>query len=68
MIGEETDVDPDGSYVSHLALYLRAMGEIGASTRQFEKFRSLCWSAYLSNQPWRRSVHRPMCKPLSRIR
>ena len=25
VIGEETDVDPDGSYVSHLALYLRAM-------------------------------------------
>src|ERR1700724_3131109 len=41
VIGEETDVDPDGSYVSHLALYLRAMGEIGANTRQFEKFRSL---------------------------
>src|SRR6266571_8150832 len=41
VIGEETDVDPDGSYVSHLALYLRAMAEIGASTRQFEKFRSL---------------------------
>ena len=41
MIGEETDVDPDGSYVSHLDLYLRAMSDIGASTRQFEKFRSL---------------------------
>ena len=41
VIGEETDVDPDGSYGSHLALYLRAMREIGASTRQFEKFRSL---------------------------
>jgi hypothetical protein len=41
VIGEETDVDPDGSYVSHLALYLRAMGDIGASTRQFERFRSL---------------------------
>jgi hypothetical protein len=40
VIGEETDVGPDGSYVSHLALYLRAMGDIGASTRQFEKFRS----------------------------
>src|SRR5215469_11531821 len=34
VIGEETDVGPDGSYVSHLALY------IGANTRQFEKFRS----------------------------
>ena len=41
VIGEETDVDPDGSYLSHLALYLRAMADIGASTRQFEKFRSL---------------------------
>jgi hypothetical protein len=41
VIGEETDVDPDGSYVSHLDLYLRAMHDIGASTRQFEKFRSL---------------------------
>jgi hypothetical protein len=41
VIGEETDVDPDGSYASHLALYLRAMRDIGASTRKFEKFRSL---------------------------
>src|SRR5437660_1335914 len=41
VIGEETDIDPDGSYVSHLDLYLRAMRDIGASTRQFEKFRSL---------------------------
>src|SRR5438132_889345 len=41
VIGEETDVGPDGSYVSHLALYLRAMRDIGASTRQFERFRSL---------------------------
>ena len=41
VIGEETDVDPDGSYVSHLDLYLRAMAEVGASTRQFESFRSL---------------------------
>jgi Protein of unknown function (DUF3050) len=41
VIGEETDVGPDGSYVSHLDLYLRAMGDIGASTRQFDRFRSL---------------------------
>jgi hypothetical protein len=41
VIGEETDVGPDGSYMSHLALYLRAMRDIGASTRQFEKFRTL---------------------------
>jgi hypothetical protein len=41
VIGEETDVDPDGSYASHLDLYLRAMGDVGASTFQFDRFRSL---------------------------
>jgi hypothetical protein len=41
VIGEETDVSPDGSYVSHLDLYLDAMADIGASTHQFDKFRSL---------------------------
>jgi len=41
VIGEETDVDPDGSYVSHLDLYLRAMADVGASSRQFDRFRSL---------------------------
>ena len=41
VIGEETDVDPDGSYGSHLDLYLRAMADVGASTRQFDAFRSL---------------------------
>ena len=41
VIGEETDVDPGGSYVSHLDLYLRAMGDIGASTHQFDTFCSL---------------------------
>src|SRR5258707_605237 len=41
VIGEETDVGPDGSNVSHLDLYLRAMADVGASTHQFETFRSL---------------------------
>jgi hypothetical protein len=41
VIGEETDVDPEGSYVSHLDLYLRAMGDVGASTVQFDTFCSL---------------------------
>jgi hypothetical protein len=41
VIGEETDVDPDGPYISHLDLYLRAMANVGASTRQFDTFRSL---------------------------
>src|ERR1700740_958571 len=41
VIGEETDVDPDGSYVSHLDLYLRAMGDVGANTLPFNTFCSL---------------------------
>jgi hypothetical protein len=41
VIGEETDVDPDGFYVSHLELYLRAMKEVGASTVQFDTFCSM---------------------------
>jgi Protein of unknown function (DUF3050) len=41
VIGEETDVGLDGGYASHLDLYLRAMADVGASTRQFERFRSL---------------------------
>ena len=41
VIGEETDVDPEGSYVSHLDLYLLAMADVGASTRRFDSFRSL---------------------------
>src|ERR1700739_575813 len=41
VIGEETDVDPDGSYVSHLDLYLRAMEDVGASTHQYDAFSTL---------------------------
>src|SRR5271154_1749802 len=41
VIGEETDVDLDGANVSHLDLYLRAMGDVGASTLQFDTFCSL---------------------------
>ena len=41
VIGEETDVDPDGLYVSHLELYLRAMEDVGASTVQFDTFCSM---------------------------
>jgi Protein of unknown function (DUF3050) len=41
VIGEETDLDPDGSYASHLDLYLRAMQDVGASTAQFDDFRSM---------------------------
>ena len=68
VIGEETDVDPDGSYVSHLDLYLRAMADVGASTRQFDAFRSLARSVLRWKRLWCGPVCRLMCKPLSRIR
>lgn len=41
VIGEATDIGSDGAYLSHFCLYLRAMREIGAGTRQFEKFRTM---------------------------
>jgi Protein of unknown function (DUF3050) len=57
VIGEETDIDPGGSYVSHLDLYRRAMADIGAITLQFDGFCSL--AVFRSKQPrgdwWARS-------------
>ena len=41
VIGEETDIDPDGLYASHLELYLRAMKDVGACTVQFDTFCSM---------------------------
>src|SRR3979411_1126902 len=41
VIGEETDADPDGSYVTTLDLSPRARAAAGASPRQFDAFRSL---------------------------
>jgi hypothetical protein len=38
VIGAETDVDPDGLFVSHLELYLRAMEDVGADTTPFDTF------------------------------
>src|SRR5258705_6197746 len=41
VIGEETDVGLDGSYVSHLDLYLRAMADVCAINPQIDTVRSL---------------------------
>ena len=50
VIGEETDVGPDGAYVSHLALHLRAMSApVRASSRSSVR---LCWPVYRSRWPW----------------
>ena len=38
VLNEETDIGPDGSPTSHLALYLEAMNEVGATRRPFELF------------------------------
>jgi hypothetical protein len=60
ILGEETDIGPDGRPASHLELYLGAMAEIGADTTQFDDFL-----AYVKDgvQPMRamRRVGAPRC-------
>ena len=38
ILGEETDLGPDGTPISHFELYLRAMDEIGADTTLIRSF------------------------------
>lgn len=44
VLGEESDVAPNGEPASHLDIYLDAMREIGADTSQFEHFLGLVTS------------------------
>ena len=44
VLGEESDVAPNGEPASHLDIYLDAMREIGADTAQFEHFLALIGS------------------------
>jgi hypothetical protein len=41
VLGEESDVDPEGNYTSHFELYLKAMEECGASTACIHAFIKL---------------------------
>jgi len=38
VLGEESDLMPDGTPISHFSMYLKAMKEMGADTRAIESF------------------------------
>ena len=50
VVGEESDLDQNGEAISHFALYLRAMNEIGADTGPILKFVSELASADLPSE------------------
>jgi hypothetical protein len=41
VLGEESDSDPEGQYISHFELYLKAMKQAGASTLKIDHFLNL---------------------------
>lgn len=49
VVGEESDIDPDGSRISHFELYLKAMKQAGADTTTLEKFITYLRSGYEVN-------------------
>ena len=69
VIGEETDVDPDGSYVSHLELY-PPPGHGGRQPAPANSTRSARWreAVLRSKAAWCGPARRLMSELLSRIR
>ncbi|MFW5659310.1 MAG: DUF3050 domain-containing protein [Bacteroidota bacterium] len=52
VLGEETDLDPEGHALSHFELYRKAMHEAGANTRAIDTFIS----ALNNGTPWRAAL------------
>jgi Protein of unknown function (DUF3050) len=69
VIGEETDVDPDGSYVSHLDLSTFALWKMSAPADS-NSTRSARWrgSVPRSKRLWRGPACGLTCRPSSSIR
>lgn len=58
VLGEESDETPDGNHLSHFELYIQAMQEVGADTKQIESFVRLIEQG-LSTEDALRSVEAP---------
>jgi len=50
VVGEESDLDPQGRAVSHYELYLQGMEEVGASTEEIRKFVSEIKLEYVTRE------------------
>ncbi len=62
VLGEETDEDGEGGFTSHFNLYLRAMQQFGAETRQIDSFMAnICEGEGLTVALERAEVDESVC-------